>query len=29
MATISTPSYLLDQAKRRLVPTVNTIPVWA
>ena len=26
MATISTPEYLLDQAKRRLVPTLNTIP---
>ncbi len=26
MATISTPQYLLDQAKRRLIPTVNTIP---
>jgi cytochrome P450 len=26
MATISTPHYLLDQAKRRLIPTVNTIP---
>jgi cytochrome P450 len=26
MATISTPQYLLDQARRRLVPTVNTIP---
>ena len=26
MATISTPSYLLDQAKRRFTPTVNTIP---
>ena len=25
-ATISTPQYLLDQAKRRLTPTVNTIP---
>ncbi|MFZ0905317.1 MAG: cytochrome P450 [Mycobacterium sp.] len=25
-ATISTSHYLLDQAKRRLVPTVNTIP---
>jgi cytochrome P450 len=24
--TISTPHYLLDQAKRRFVPTVNTIP---
>ena len=26
MTTISTPEYLLDQAKRRLVPTLNTIP---
>ncbi|MGH3632778.1 cytochrome P450 [Mycobacterium sp.] len=26
MTTISTPRYLLGQAKRRLVPTVNTIP---
>ena len=26
MASISTPEYLLDQAKRRLIPTVNTIP---
>jgi cytochrome P450 len=26
MATISTPEYLLDQAKRRFTPTVNTIP---
>jgi cytochrome P450 len=26
MATISTPNYLLDQARRRLTPTVNTIP---
>ena len=26
MATISTPHYLLDQARRRLTPTVNTIP---
>ncbi|MEZ0366510.1 cytochrome P450 [Mycobacterium sp. pUA109] len=26
MATISTPRYLLDQAKRRFTPTVNTIP---
>jgi len=26
MATISTPQYLLDQARRRLVPTMNTIP---
>ena len=26
MATISTPEYLLDQAKRRLTPTLNTIP---
>jgi hypothetical protein len=26
MATVSTPQYLLDQAKRRLIPTVNTIP---
>jgi cytochrome P450 len=26
MATISTSQYLLDQAKRRLIPTVNTIP---
>lgn len=26
MATISTPSYLLDQAKRRLTPTPVTIP---
>lgn len=24
--TISTPAYLLDQAKRRFTPTVNTIP---
>jgi hypothetical protein len=26
MATISTTGYLLDQAKRRFTPTVNTIP---
>jgi cytochrome P450 len=26
MATISTPRYLLDQAKRRFTPTLNTIP---
>jgi cytochrome P450 len=26
MATISTPQYLLDQARRRLTPTLNTIP---
>jgi cytochrome P450 len=26
MATISTPHYLLDQARRRLTPTLNTIP---
>ncbi len=26
MASISTPEYLLDQAKRRFTPTVNTIP---
>ena len=26
MATVSTRHYLLDQAKRRLTPTVNTIP---
>ena len=26
MATISTTEYLLDQAKRRLTPTVNNIP---
>jgi cytochrome P450 len=26
MATISTPRYLLDQARRRLTPTMNTIP---
>jgi cytochrome P450 len=26
MASISTPEYLLDQARRRFVPTVNTIP---
>ncbi len=26
MATISTPDYLLDQAKRRLIPTLNNIP---
>ncbi len=26
MATISTPHYLLDQAKRRLTPTPNTLP---
>lgn len=25
-ATISTPRYLLDQAKRRLTPTPNTLP---
>ena len=26
MATISTPEYLLDQAKRRLAPTLNNLP---
>ncbi|MGD9619287.1 MAG: cytochrome P450 [Mycolicibacterium sp.] len=26
MNTISTPNYLLDQARRRLTPTLNTIP---
>lgn len=26
MATISTPHYLMDQARRRLTPTLNTIP---
>ena len=26
MATISTPQYLLDQTKRRLTPTLNTLP---
>lgn len=26
MTTISTPHYLLDQARRRFVPTLNTIP---
>jgi cytochrome P450 len=26
MATISTPEYLLDQARRRLIPTINTLP---
>jgi cytochrome P450 len=26
MASISTPEYLLDQAKRRFTPTMNTIP---
>src|SRR3984957_7740250 len=26
MATISTPNYLLDQAKRRLTPSVNNFP---
>ena len=26
MATISTPQYLLDQARRRLTPTLQTIP---
>ena len=26
MTTISTPRYLLDQAKRRFIPTVNSIP---
>ena len=26
MATVSTPQYLLDQARRRLTPTLNTIP---
>jgi len=26
MATISTPQYLIDQAKRRLTPTLQTIP---
>jgi cytochrome P450 len=26
MATISTPHYLFDQARRRLTPTMNTIP---
>ncbi|MGZ4530266.1 MAG: hypothetical protein ACXVYA_11710, partial [Mycobacterium sp.] len=25
-ATISTPQYLLDQARRRFTPTLNTIP---
>jgi cytochrome P450 len=26
MATINTPDYLLDQARRRFVPTINTLP---
>src|SRR5882757_1488472 len=26
MPTISTPEYLLDQAKRRLIPTLNNMP---
>src|SRR5690625_40616 len=26
MTTISTPHYLLDQARRRFVPTLNTLP---
>jgi cytochrome P450 len=26
MATISTPEYLLDQARRRFIPTINTLP---
>ncbi len=26
MTTISTPHYLLDQAKRRFTPTPNTLP---
>ena len=26
MTTVSTPRYLLDQARRRLTPTLNTIP---
>ena len=26
MATVITPQYLLDQARRRLTPTLNTIP---
>ena len=26
MATVSTPQYLIDQARRRLTPTLNTIP---
>jgi len=26
MATVNTAEYLLDQAKRRFTPTVNTIP---
>ena len=26
MATISTPQYLIDQARRRLTPTLQTIP---
>ena len=26
MATISTPHHLLDQARRRFTPTLNTIP---
>ena len=26
MVTVSTPQYLLDQARRRLTPTLNTIP---
>lgn len=27
MATISTTDYLLDQAKRRLTPTLNNLPL--
>ena len=26
MPTISTPNYLLDQAKRRLTPSINNFP---
>lgn len=26
MTTVSTPHYLLDQARRRLTPTLNTMP---
>ncbi len=26
MVTINTPHYLLDQARRRFTPTLNTIP---
>ena len=26
MATISTPEYLLDQAKRRFTPSINNFP---